>query len=346
MAHELLDGGQGDALLVKEVREGGAEPVIGDVLGQSNRLGGPLDVSSGEVVASGPPLLPGADQAQGTFLLAHATEPGQHQLRDRHHGGVAVLGLVGNEDLLVGTIPGPRHHAGLVVPHAHQELGADEERGMEASESVHGLQEAFQGVRGDDRPSLLLDRHCRDARPLLDPVLVHGEAEHSPQVQGEGVGPPPRMVLKVAVQDRVDGGRVDLGDLEPPDQGKDVVADQVVEGADVVLRELGGSLLHPGLEALPKGPDRRALDANTFEAELALQGVDEGPGLALPVASLWSPRGCARGKRSGRGRRRSQDASPSSGRSGPFHPPHDASCGPPSPALGVRTPGQLSYRAE
>ena len=219
MAHELLDRRQGDALLVEEVREGGAESVIGEVLGQPDCLGGPLDVAGREVVAPRLPFLPGADQAQGAFLAAHPVEPGQHQLGDRHHGGVPVLGLVGDEDLLLAAESGPRHKAGLVVPHAHEELGPDQERRVEASAGIHGLQEALQGGRGDDRPGLLLDRDRRDAGTLLDPALLDGEAEYGTEVQGEGVGAPPRVVLEIAVQDRVDGRRVDLGDLKPSDEG-------------------------------------------------------------------------------------------------------------------------------
>ena len=38
------------------------EGVVGQVLGQSNRLGGPLDIAGSEVVAPGPPGLAATDQ--------------------------------------------------------------------------------------------------------------------------------------------------------------------------------------------------------------------------------------------------------------------------------------------
>lgn len=101
--------------------------MIGEVLGQPNRQGSPLDIAGGEVVASGFPSLTRANQSEGPGLLSHLVEPGQHDLRNGHHRRIAVLGLVWNVGFLVHAEPRPAHQAGLVVAHAHQELCPDEE---------------------------------------------------------------------------------------------------------------------------------------------------------------------------------------------------------------------------
>lgn len=49
--------------------------------------------------------------------LCHLLEPRDHGIRDRHQGGITVLGLVGSEDLPLEASASPLHHPGFMLAH-------------------------------------------------------------------------------------------------------------------------------------------------------------------------------------------------------------------------------------
>ena len=146
MAHELLDGREGHALFVQDVRKGGPEPVVGDPLRQASGLQRPPDVRGGVVVGAGLSLCkPRADEAERPSAdLSHLLEPGDHGVGNRHQGGITILRLVGNEDLPLEAQARPLHHPSLVFAHAHQQLSTNQEGDIHRPLLVDGFQESIQ----------------------------------------------------------------------------------------------------------------------------------------------------------------------------------------------------------